>query len=322
MMRALIAAILISLGAIAANPALAQGAPGIHQDNGGLNGSLSRADIEKLGGDPKQRADAAAAKVQSAKLLDQLKVACQMTNAQLVVAGTARPAGGGKEVDTRVYEVACLSAFGYLLEVQGSAPPMAISCLSAEQARAADVEKGQPPAFFCKLPENRDVNAMVSWLIEKHTDTRCEVASLQSYGRSESTQSSYSEVKCKDGGGFLLRTPLPGSTAETTAMNCAQAAQQGIKCRLTDAGAIHVPTTLESLKAALGKNVVACNVEQTRLIGQEDHRKRYVLEYLCAGQAASQVAFIPLEDNANPYESLDCRTAAESGIQCELKAAR
>jgi hypothetical protein len=321
MTRVSIALLILGFGAVVVNHAQAQGAPGIHQDNGGLNGSLSRSDIEKLNGDPKQRAEAAAAKVQSAKLLDKLKVACQMTHAQLVVAGTTRPPGGGKEVDTHVYEVACLDTFGYLLEVQGDAPPMAISCLAAEQARAADVEKGKSPTFFCKLPENRDVNAMVSWLIQKHTDTRCEVASLQSYGRSESTQSSYSEVKCKDGGGFLLRTPLPGSVAETTSMNCAQAAQQGIKCRLTDAGAVHVPTTLESLKSALGKNGVSCNVEQTRLIGQEDHRKRYVLEYLCAGQAVSQVAFIPLEDNANPYESLDCRAAAESGIQCELKPA-
>lgn len=321
-MRSSIALLILGLGVGIAHKAQAQGAPGIHQDNGGLNGSLSRGDIEKLGGDPKQRAETAAAKAQSAKLIDQLKIACQITNAQRVVSGTTRTAGGGKEVDTQVYEVACLQAFGYLLEAQGSAPPLAISCLSAEQTRAADVEKGKPPAFFCKLPENRDVNAMVSWLIQKHADTRCEVASLQSYGRSESTQSSYSEVKCKDGGGFLLRTPLPGSAAETTAMNCTQAAQQGIKCRLTEAGPVHVPTTLESLKAALGKNAVSCSVEQTRLIGQEDHRKRYVLEYLCAGQAASQVAFIPLDDNANPYESLDCRTAAESGIQCELKPAR
>jgi hypothetical protein len=154
---------------------------------------------------------------------------------------------------------------------------------------------------------------MVSWLIQKHTDTRCEVASLQSYGRSESTQSSYVEVKCKDGGGFVLRTPLPGSAAETTAMNCAQAAQQGIKCRLTDAGAVHVPTTLESLKSALVQNETACNVEQTRLIGQEDHRKRYVLEYLCAGRPAPQVAFIPLGTMpipTSPWIAMPLRKAA------------
>ena len=321
MTRSSFALLVLGLGIAIAYRAQSQGAPGIHQDNSGLNGSLSRGDLEKLGGDPKQRAEAAAAKAQSAKLVDQLKIACQITNAQLVVAGTTRPAGGGKDVETHVYEIACLQAFGYLLEVQGSTPPLAISCLAAEQARAADAEKGKAPTFFCKLPENRDVYAMVTALIQKYTDTRCDVASLQSYGRSESTQSSYSEVKCNDGGGFLLRTPLPGSAAETTAMNCAQAAQQGIKCRLTDAGAAHMPTTLESLKAGLGKNAPSCNVEQTRLIGQEDHRKRYVLEYLCAGQSSSQVAFIPLADNANPFESLDCRTAAESGIQCELKPA-
>ena len=49
--------ILVSLIAMqgASNwPAFAQNAPGTHQDNGGINGSLSRGDLEKLSGDHKQ----------------------------------------------------------------------------------------------------------------------------------------------------------------------------------------------------------------------------------------------------------------------------
>ena len=36
---------------LSTSPAHAQSAPGVHLDNSGINGSLSRADVEKLGGD-------------------------------------------------------------------------------------------------------------------------------------------------------------------------------------------------------------------------------------------------------------------------------
>jgi len=46
-------ALAASIAAVVAwtTPAVAQNTPGTHQDNSGLNGSLSREDLEKLGGD-------------------------------------------------------------------------------------------------------------------------------------------------------------------------------------------------------------------------------------------------------------------------------
>ena len=123
-------------------PVLAQNAPGTHQDNSGLNGSLSHEDLQKLSGDHKQDSSdmpqdpdlaRAKAKAQSIPLLQSLQIVCEVSDAKLVVAGTSRPKPGGKEVETRVYEVACSGAMGYVLETQGSDQPMAISCLSAEE---------------------------------------------------------------------------------------------------------------------------------------------------------------------------------------------
>ena len=44
------------------------------------------------------------------------------------------------------------------------------------------------------------------------------------------------------------------------------------------------------------------------VVGQmsEEERKRYVVEYRCADQSASMVAFIPLEGNTSPYDAVDC----------------
>jgi hypothetical protein len=299
-------------------------------DNSGLNGSMSRAELEKLNGAHQQESSTAArntaaarakAKEQAAKLVTALRLSCDISDAQLVVAGTRRPESGGREVDTRVYEVACSGKMGYLLETQGTATPVSISCVAAEEARAADVAKGKPPGFFCGLPENKDVYAMLTSLIAAGAGAQCSVQRLQYFGRSESTQSEYSEVACTDGKGFLLRTALPGSNSANTVMSCTDAAGQGLKCRLTDVPQVEAPVTADTFKAALARNGVSCRVDQVRMIGQEDHRKRYVVEYRCADQPGG-VAFIPLEGNTNPYESLECPAAALQGLACTLTPAK
>src|SRR5882724_11427441 len=226
-------AIIAFLGMMGASiiPVWAQNAPGVHQENGGLNGSLSRGDLEKLSGDHPQDAGAdaanqtpqarAKAKTQSEKLLAGLRLPCDVSDAQLVVSGTRKRAGGGRAIETSVYEAACQGAMGYLLETQGAENPIAISCLSAEEARAADVSKGKQPGFYCKLPGNKDVYAMVASLIAANAGATCEVTNVQLFGRSVSSQSEYSEVVCKDGKVFLLGTALPGTQSKTTAMSCA-----------------------------------------------------------------------------------------------------
>ncbi|MGC1523308.1 MAG: hypothetical protein WA803_17325 [Steroidobacteraceae bacterium] len=328
--RARAAALAVAIAAAAGwnTPASAQNTPGTHQDNSGLNGSLSREDLDKLGGDHKQdtgadskdsAASRAKATAQSIALLQSMKISCDVNDAKLVVSGTRKPKSGGREVETRVYEVACRAGMGYLLETQGTELPMAISCLSAEEARAADVAKGSEPSYFCKLPENTNVYGLVTSMIAAGSGAQCEVRTLQSFGHSESTHSDYSEVACTDGKGFMLRVAQPGSEAQNTAMSCQEAAKQGIKCKLTDAGPVEAPVTLQTFKDVLARNGVTCNVGKIRLIGQEDHLKRYVVEYRCADQPAGRVAFLPLPGNANPYESLDCATAlSASGVTCEF----
>jgi hypothetical protein len=315
--------------AVCAAPALSQNTPGGNlEDNSGLNGSLSRADLEKLGGDhPKDRKGdvpkdpvlaRSQAKAQAAKLVDALHASCEIDDARLVVAGTRRLTPGGKEVDTRVYEVACRGRGGYLLETQGSDLPVGISCLHAEEARAADEAQHKETGFFCSLPANKDVHSFVSSLIASAKGTSCSVQQLQYFGRSESTQTEYSEVICADGKGFLLRMPLLGSSASDLIMSCKEAAQQGIKCRLTDAGPVETPVTLDTFKEALAHNGVACKIDQLRTIGQEDHRKRYVVEYRCADAASGAISFIPLPGNASPFESMTCSEAASQGLACVL----
>jgi len=296
--------------------------PGGHVgDSSGLNGSLTHEDLEKLGGDHPQTAEQLArgkAQAESELLLKTLQVPCAITNARLVVAGTRQLKPGAREVDVKVYEVACDDGSGYLLQTQGADVPLANYCLGAEEARAADVAKGKQPSYFCSLPENRDVYARVSALVAKGSGASCTVADLKWFGRSTETHIDYSEVKCREGTGFLLQVPLPGVIATATVMSCTEAAKRGLKCHMTDAGPVEEPVTLEVLKAALAQHGVSCTIGQFRLLGQEEQRKRYVVEYRCTDQPAGAVAFIPLRDNTEAYESMDCAKAVRSGVLCSF----
>ena len=307
----------VALGCLYSAATQAQKSPLGDQDNGGLNGSLSRSDLEKLGGGHGAGGASltpAKAKEQSARLLATLQLSCEIGAAQLVVSGSRRI--DGKETAVRVFEVACAQGLGYLLETQGAATPVAISCLTAEEARAADVAKGKEPGFFCKLPENRDIYAAVASLIAAGAGEGCTVQRLQWLGRSDSAHSEYSEVACEGGKGYVLGTALPGSQAKPTVTSCGDAARQAVRCRLTDSGppAENEPT-LDTLKEALAQHVL-CKIDPIRLVGQEEHLKRYVVEYHCADRPTAGIAFVPLPGNTNPYESIDCAAGAIRGIAC------
>jgi hypothetical protein len=84
---------------------------------------------------------------------------------------------------------------------------------------------------------------------------------------------------------------------------------------LTDGGPADNEPTLDTLKEALAQHV-SCKIDPIRLVGQEEHLKRYVVEYHCADQPAAGIAFLPLPGNTNPYESIDCAAGAIRGIAC------
>ena len=319
------------LGALAVCLALtasagAQNTPGgnLH-DNSGLNGSLSRADVERLSGPNANTAAAqdtpeARARVQAlgVQLLGKSNVACQSPEITLVVSGTNRSASTGQTQDAKVYEAACHDGLGYLLETRGSDAPLVVSCFAAEAGRVVDEQIGRPPGFFCKMPQNRDVKATAATLLAG-AGTACAVREWRWYGKSVTSQSEYSEVACEGGAGYVLRTPMPGSQTAPTVTSCADAVRQGISCRLTAVAPPPPEPTLDSFRAALAQNGVACKVDQLREIGREQIHKRYVVEYLCANTPASRVALIPLADNDNPFQVLTCTTAADIGVECALK---
>jgi hypothetical protein len=281
------------------------------------NGILSQDDVAKINGVGNRSSAKAKAQAreESAKLVKAINLACELTDAELVGAGTTNE--NGKTLDLKVYEISCGNGMGYFLESRGSQQPIAVSCFAADATHAADVAKGTKSDFYCQLPANKDVKVMAASLMTV-SGTVCTVSALRWFGLSESGQTEYSEVVCGGNKGYLLKTPRSGPTASASVMNCQEAAKYGMKCRLTDGGPVSAPVSQQALRDAVKQNGVNCEPLQMRVIGRESESKRYVVELQCPQQPKGLIAFIPLEGNPNRFETLDCPAAAEQEIPCQL----
>jgi len=281
----------------------------------GFTNPLTGQDMEKMHDVTAQ--DRAKAKEDSAKLINAMQLSCELTAAERV--GRGKIQVDGKVIGVNVYEVACGNGMGYLLEPQGSRLPIAISCFAAEATHAASLARGDQSDFYCQLPANKDVKATAAALMTRSGAT-CAVSSIRWFGYSASTQTEYSEVACADGKGYLLKIPQIGVAAQVSPMSCQEAAVQGLKCRLTDTGPVSTPVSMQLLRDALKNNGVNCEPAQMRIIGRETIDKRYVVELQCAAQPKGIVAFIPLDGNSKPFETMTCAAAAEQEIVCKLTA--
>jgi len=291
---------------------------------GGLSGSVSHDDLERMSGDrtsaQKTELERAKAKASGAKLAARLLLPCDVSDAAHI--GTRWIATSGAAVEADIYEIACRGGMGYFLLSRGPDGPTGISCLAAEGNRAADVASGKSPDLVCQLPENKDVKAMAARMM-RSAGTDCAVKDLRWFGKSAAAHTEYSEVACDDGNGFLLRTAMPGTPSPTYVMSCSDAARINLKCRLTSAGPTENPQVdMKTFIDALDQHGVTCPVDKIRVVGQEDTRKRYVVEYRCTSAAASTVAFIPLAGNTQPFESMTCEQAITRKVVCEFTTLR
>lgn len=279
----------------------------------GFTNPLTGQDMEKMHDVTEQ--DRARAREASAKLIASLDLSCELTAAERV--GRGKIQADGKSLTVEVYEVACGNGVGYLLEPQGSQKPIAISCFAAEAAHADSIGGGGKSDLYCQMPANKDVKAAAAGLLAK-SGASCSVNSVRWFGFSASSRTEYSEVACADGNGYLLKIPQTGISAQVSSMSCRDAAAQGLKCRLTDAGPVSTPVSLQSLRDALKHNGVDCEPAQLRLIGREAVDRRYVVEVQCPQQPKGMVAFIPLDGNTSKFETIDCAAAVEQEIVCKL----
>ena len=281
----------------------------------GFGVPLAKADLLKIH-DVTDR-DRAKAKEESGKLVSAIQLSCELTDAALI--GRGKGNADGKIIDVNAYEVACSNHAGYILVSQGSQKPVAMSCFAANAMHAARDAKDENADLYCQLAANKEVKVMAASLMAT-AGTTCAVSDFRWFGINAASQTDYSEVACTDGDGFLLKIAQTGPSAQVSVMSCQEAAKRGLKCHLTDGGAVNTPVTMQTFRDALKQNGANCEPTNMRIIGRESVDKRYVVEVKCQEQPNGLVAFIPVADNTNKYEAIDCAAAAERQIRCEFAA--
>ncbi|ASE41066.1 hypothetical protein CEP68_02870 [Brevundimonas vesicularis] len=221
---------------------------------------------------------------------------CQVSEAKLL---------GKTAADTTVYEVACGTAPGYIVETK--TPPEASNCIilahSAEVARAADPTAS--PAQ-CTLAANTDVQKFLRQYA-KDAGVACTVDQAKLRGQSSDGAVVY-EVGCSDGPGYWIKQ----QAATWTKTPCIQVVAERGVCDFTTAteNAAFVKTLLAGSEAA------SCNVTEARLMGQNGNGVFY--EAKCDG-ADGVIARLNAENVVQ--QIYPCATAQQIGGGCKLTTA-
>jgi hypothetical protein len=243
-------------------------------------------------------------KANAMSLVATLKLSCAVTNAVLVAVDD--------KAHTKTYEVACQNGAGYFL-AQSDPPgkPSGFSCFAAEAARQADIAAHREPALTCSLPENAGSKTVAAAIL-LGAGKSCTIKDFKWRGQSATTD--FLELACEEGPGFILRSPLPGSQTPLRIDTCSESSRSGVPCQLAGND-----TILATFKDALAQHNVPCDAEAVRVIGHEAVKRRQVVEYFCPKQQPNGlVAFLPTEGSTEPFEVLDCASAAKRQVVCSL----
>ena len=247
--------------------------------------------------DPKARAAGMAA---VPALLTQSGHTCTLAEARLI--------GEDKKSGQSYFEFSCSAGVGGVIvgKKDGTAPSY-YNCLETNKPQA----DGKPSSLFCKLAGNADPKAQLAPFVAK-TPVTCPIVNARAIGASPT--STYFELGCADGSGFILVTSTPMSLDKDIKMNTCLAYAPGgnISCELTTREA--QLGLVDTLMASTGKNcavtdkryiLTTINLSTYYEVACQDG-KGYVLERNAAGAVA---------------RTIDCANAP-SGAECTLTDAR
>ena len=148
---------------------------------------------------------------------------CQISDARLV--------GEDKKAKVSYFEVACgAGAMGYIVQVPAAGAPSAFSCLEANTPPAP----GQAPSAPCMLPGNDNPKALLQPMM-KTAGVEC--IPEQARGIGQTKTSTYMEVACSGGAGYIVVASAPFDTTKAAQVqNCLMydGPESNIKCTITD----------------------------------------------------------------------------------------
>ena len=157
----------------------------------------------------------------AAKLVAELNLPCEVSDAAPL---SARPS------KAQEYEIACKDALGWIVSYgpDGKATPH--DCMALDTGALA-AGKAWPKGMVCSLDANAAPVAGLRPLAAK-VDAGCVLTDGTFLGGGGNPPILRYEVACKNGKGYIVDSPAPGSTASLSSMSCLEAKDAGVACTL------------------------------------------------------------------------------------------
>ncbi|MES2344291.1 MAG: hypothetical protein V4597_21705 [Pseudomonadota bacterium] len=153
-------------------------------------------------------------------------IACTVTDARFVGKMSDKKA----KTETNYYEIDCDKGLGFILSAVTGAKPTAFTCVEAN----SPTPEGKPSSLPCKLPGNADPKSDLAGYIAK-AGIACTPDQVRGIG--QSATSTFLEISCTSGDGYVLQTSAPADEAKKVeANNCLlyDDSSSNIKCTLHD----------------------------------------------------------------------------------------
>jgi hypothetical protein len=157
-------------------------------------------------------------------------VPCTVSDAYFM--GNNEAKVGGKTVKTSIYETACGPDMGYIVIATPGGDTQTIDCLGLKQDYDKKVAAKQKPGNECVLPGNADPKQALLPILAKGGATCPTITNAAWLGSSPSDKITVYEAACSTGG-YLIASPLPGSTKPLVVTDCVKGATIGMTCTLT-----------------------------------------------------------------------------------------
>jgi hypothetical protein len=261
---------------------------------------------DKTVGDAKSHADAMKA---VPALIQQVGLNCTPVDAYSPGASKAKDANG-KEVTTKLYEVACQQGLGWMIFAPDGGAPSAFDCLalSVRKPKAGEADKNQ---VYCRLPQNENPAAALQPLLAQAGASNCTVKEARWMGGTPDGKLDEYEVLCAEGAAYVLQVPKAGGTQKLTAVNCMS--QKPGECQYFGKDAYMAKLTAMAQPANR-----PCQITDGRYIGSTPQKHNFY-EVACSDGKSGYV----LEADANDrfVQAIDCGKASGIGGGCQLTSA-
>lgn len=164
-------------------------------------------------------------------LASELKAPCEISDAAELKNGHAK-APDGSPITVQTYEVVCKDSLGWIISKSSNGAVQLTDCL-ALQTGALAAGKAWPKGYLCGLPGNSAPFLGLRPLAAKVAPT-CALVDGNYLGAGGQPPILRYEIACKDGKGYIIDAPAPGSSASLQALSCDDAKMAGAGCTLTD----------------------------------------------------------------------------------------